>query len=77
MNAATASIFQRAIEEASKLDTHSTGALLVEVSRRIPRNTEIKIISNRIRVQHTEHIDNLFAADSIDDALASNADLFP
>ena len=69
-------IIKRAVEEAGQLATRTSGELLMEVARRLPPNAEIKLYKNKVRVQHCLHLDNLMSADSIDDALASNLEMF-
>ena len=75
MNAVQKSI-ERAINEANRLTTRSTGELLVEVSRRLPPNAEIKLYRGKMRVQHNYHFDDLFTAEAVDKALDSNLELF-
>ena len=69
-------IIERAVSEASQLSNHSSGELLMEVSRRLPPNAEIKLYRGKMRVQHSFHCDDLFTADAVDAALASNQELF-
>ena len=69
-------IIERAIKEANQLTTRSTGELLVEVSRRLPPNAEIKLYRGKMRVQHNYHFDDLFTAEAVDEALDSNLELF-
>ena len=69
-------IIERAVTEASQLNTRSTGDLLVEVSRRLPPNAEIKLYKGKMRVQHCFHFDDLFTAEAVDEALATNLELF-
>ena len=68
-------IIERAVNEANHLTTRSTGELLIEVSRRLPPNTEIKLYRGKMRVQHNNHFD-LFTAEAVDEALDSNLELF-
>ena len=68
-------IIERAINEANQLTTRSTGELLVEVSRRLPPNAEIKLYRGKMRVQHNYHFDDLFTAEAVDEALDSNLEL--
>ena len=69
-------IIERAINEANQLTTRSTGELLMEVSRRLPPNAEIKLYRGKMRVQHNYHFDGLFTAEAVDEALDSNLELF-
>ena len=69
-------IIERAINEANQLTTRSTGELLMEVSRRLPPNAEIKLYRGKMRVQHNYHFDDLFTAEAVNDVLDSNLELF-
>ena len=69
-------IIERAIKEANQLNTRSTGELLMEVSRRLPPNTEIKLYRGKMRVQHNYHFDGLFTVEAVDEALDSSLELF-
>lgn len=69
-------IIERAVSEASQLASRSSGELLMEVSRRLPPNAEIKLYRGKMRVQHNYHFDDLFTAEAVDEALATNLELF-
>ena len=50
----------------------STGALATEIASRLDKGVSIRITSKGVRVTHSQYIDSLNDAPSIDKALASN-----
>ena len=64
------------MSEIDPLTTRSTGALLLEISKRLPDNAEIKLKNNVVRVQHCWNLSNLTNAEDIDTALSTNFALF-
>lgn len=54
------------------LSNASTGQLAFEIQKRLAKNTEVKIKTSWVRVQHTQHCDRLLSAESIDRALQLN-----
>ena len=54
------------------LSMATIGQLSVEIQKRLPRNTEIKIKPQWIRVQHTSHNDRLCTPEAVDRELSLN-----
>ena len=63
-------------DEHECLTTRSTGALLLEVSKRLPEGAEIKLKNNVVRIQKSWDPNNLTRAEDIDNALITNFALF-
>ena len=59
-------------DEHEYLTTRSTGALLLEVSKRLPEGAEIKLKNNVVRIQKSWDPNNLTRAEDIDNALTTN-----